>query len=192
MLTPTKLTSETTPPGSVLMSSSRSSDTSAMKTFSGRTPTQTRPGLDTGPSAGRGDLGALDVDDEAVAVDAGDVAGDQVGLTEEVGHERRPRVLVQVRRSTHLLDDALVHHRDVVGHRHGFFLIVRDVHEGEPDLDLDPLELDLHLSPQLEVERAQRLVEQQHLGLVDQRPAERDPLLLTTRELGRLLVALAR
>ena len=39
---------------------------------------------------------------------------------------------------------------------------------------------------QLEVERAQRLVEQQHAGLVDQRAAERDPLLLAAGQLGRL------
>ena len=32
-----------------------------------------------------------------------------------------------------------------------------------PDLGLDPLELDLHLPAQLQVEGAERLVEQQHL-----------------------------
>ena len=52
------------------------------------------------------------------------------------------------------------------------------------DLGLDPLELDLHLPPQLEVERTERLVEQQHLGLVDQGPGQGDPLLLATGELG--------
>ncbi len=55
-----------------------------------------------------------------------------------------------------------------------------------PDLGLDALELDLHLAAQLEVERAERLVEQQHLGVVDQRAGERDALLLAAGELGRL------
>ena len=55
-----------------------------------------------------------------------------------------------------------------------------------PDLGLDPLELELHLPAQLEVEGAERLVEQQHLGPVDQRPGQRDPLLLAAGELVRL------
>ena len=42
---------------------------------------------------------------------------------------------------------------------------------------------------QLEVEGAERLVEQQHLGPVDQRPGERDPLPLAAGELGRPAVA---
>ena len=57
-----------------------------------------------------------------------------------------------------------------------------------PDLGLDPLELELHLAAQLEVERAERLVEQQHLGPVDQGPGQRDALLLAAGELGRLAV----
>ena len=87
---------------------------------------------------------------------------------------------------------ALVHHRDRVGHGHGLLLVVGDVDEGDPDLGLDPLELDLHLAAQLEVERAERLVEEQHLRLVDQRPGQRDALLLAAGELGRAALARAR
>ena len=119
-----------------------------------------RPG--TGPRAPRSRL-PCDVNRHVVAGRAGDLAGEQVGLAEEVRHERRGRELVHVRRRAELLDPARVHHRDRVGHRHGLLLVVRDVHEGDADLGLDPLELDLHLPAQLEVERAERLVEQQHL-----------------------------
>jgi hypothetical protein len=63
---------------------------------------------------------------------------------------------------------------------------VRDVHERDAHLGLDALELELHLPPQLEVERAQRLVEQQHARAVDDRPRERDALLLPAGELRRL------
>ena len=63
-----------------------------------------------------------------------------------------------------------------------------DVDEGDADLLLDRLQLDLHLLAQLQVERAQRLVEQQDLGLVDDRAGERDALLLPAGE----LVGLAR
>ena len=83
----------------------------------------------------------------------------------------------------------VVHHRDGVGHRHGLLLVVGDVHERDADLGLDPLELDLHLPAQLEVERAERLVEQQHLRPVDQRPGQGDPLLLPAGELRRAALA---
>ena len=61
-----------------------------------------------------------------------------------------------------------------------------------PDLGLDALELDLHLPAQLEVERAERLVEQQHLRVVDQGARQRHPLLLAAGELGRLARGEAR
>ena len=106
-----------------------------------------------------------------------------VGLAQEVGHEAGAGQVVELGRRTELLDVALVHHRDGVGHRHGLLLVVGDVDEGEPDLGLDALELDLHLAAQLEVERAERLVEQQHLGVVDQRAGQCHALLLAAGEL---------
>ena len=57
-----------------------------------------------------------------------------------------------------------------------------------PDFLLDPLELDLHLLAELEVEGAQRLVQEQHRRAVDQRPRERDALRLPARDLVRLAV----
>ena len=66
------------------------------------------------------------------------------------------------------------------------------VDEGDADLLLDALELDLHLLAQLEVEGAQRLVEEQDGGPVDERPRERDALRLAARDLGRLALLVAR
>jgi len=60
---------------------------------------------------------------------------------------------------------------------------VGDEHERDPHLALQGLELLLHLLAELEVQRPQRLVEQQHLGLVDQGPGQRHPLLLAAGEL---------
>ena len=60
-----------------------------------------------------------------------------------------------------------------------------DEHERDADVALERLELDLHLLAQLEVEGAERLVEEQHLGVVDERPGERDPLALAAAELVR-------
>ena len=63
---------------------------------------------------------------------------------------------------------------------------MRDVHERRARARLDLLELELHLLAQLEVERAERLVEQQRGGLVDERARERDALLLAAGELPGL------
>ena len=71
-------------------------------------------------------------------------------------------LLVDVLGRAALLDDAVVHDRDPVGHRERLLLVVGDVEERDPDLALDRLQLDLHLLAQLQVERAERLVEQQH------------------------------
>ncbi len=84
----------------------------------------------------------------------------------EVGGRRRPA------RSCPSFMTAIVSAID-----HGLLLIVRHVHERDADVLLDPLELDLQLLAQAQVERAERLVEQQRARAVDQRAGERDALL---------------
>ena len=66
-----------------------------------------------------------------------------------------------------------------------------DVDEGDTHLRLDALQLDLHLLAQLEVEGAQRLVQQQNLGVVDEGASERDALLLATGHLAGLAPVVA-
>ncbi len=73
----------------------------------------------------------------AVLGRAGDLAGEQVRLAEEVGDERGARQVVELRGRAHLLDRALVHDGDGVGHGHGLLLVVRHVEEREADLLLD-------------------------------------------------------
>ncbi len=68
------------------------------------------------------------------------------------------------------------------------FLVVGDEDEGDADIPLQRQQLDLELLAELEIERAQRLVEQQHAAVVDERPGERHALLLAARELRRLAV----
>ena len=60
-----------------------------------------------------------------------------------------------------------------------------DEDEGDAGFALDLLELQPHRLAQLEIERGERLVEQQHLRARRERPGERDPLLLTAGKLGR-------
>ena len=156
--------------------------------FSGRIPTETGP---VWPSSTRGDTRSTLAVDEPDRIWAFDGAGEQVRHAEEVRHERRGRAFVEIRRAAELLDVPTVHDDDEVGHRHRFFLVVRDVDEGDPDVALDVLELELHLLAELQVECAERLVEQQHARDVDERAGECDALLLATRQLLRLAAAVA-
>ena len=59
------------------------------------------------------------------------------------------------------------------------------VDERDPDLLLDRLELELHLLAELQVEGAERLVEEQDAGAIHERARERDALPLPARELAR-------
>src|SRR5262249_17742685 len=66
-----------------------------------------------------------------------------------------------------------------------------DVDEGDRELALQLLEEDLHLLAQLQVERAERLVEEQDGRLVDDRTRQSDTLPLAAGELHRLSIARA-
>ena len=83
----------------------------------------------------------------------------------------------------------VAHHGDAVGHRHRLLLVVRHVDEGRADVAVDLRELDLQPLAELQVERAERLVEQQHRGPVDERPRHRDALLLAAGQLAGQPVA---
>ena len=107
----------------------------------------------------------------------------QVGLTNERGDELAGRRLVDLLGRANLLQHAIVHDRDAVAHGERLFLIVRHVEERDVKLALEALELELHLLAQLEIERTQRLVEQQDLGSVDQGAGDSDALLLATGQL---------
>ena len=120
------------------------------------------------------------------------VAVDQVRDADEAGDELGRRPLVDLDRRADLLDLSGVHDREPVAHGERLLLVVGHVDEGDPDLLLDPLELGLHLLAQLQVERPERLVEQEHLRFVDDGPRERDALALAARQLKRLALPEAR
>ena len=83
----------------------------------------------------------------------------------------------------------MIEDRDAVAHRQRFLLVVGDIEEGDADLGLDALELGLHLLAELEIERAERLVEQQHRRPVDDRARQADALALAAGELCRPALA---
>src|SRR5262249_49865041 len=114
------------------------------------------------------------------------VALEQVGHADEAGHEVAGGLLVDLDRRAPLLDAALVEHGQAGAHGQRLFLVVGDVDDADPYLTLEALELELHLLAEFRIQRPQRLVEQEHLRLVDDGARQRDPLPLATGELDRL------
>ena len=81
-------------------------------------------------------------------------------------------------------DTALAHDRDPVGQRQRLLLIVGDIDDGHAEVALHALDLALQLVAQLAIERAERLVHQQHRRLEHDGTRERHALLLAARELA--------
>ena len=105
------------------------------------------------------------------------------GFTDELRDEPRFRPSVDVLRRPHLQQVPLVEDRQPVGDGQGLFLVVGDVDRGQTGLFADAPDFRPHFKPQFGVEIGQRLVEQQALGLDDQRAGQRDALLLAAGEL---------
>jgi hypothetical protein len=138
-----------------------------------------------GVAAGRLELELAQPQPAAAVAAAGHGGRHQVGHPQEAGHIGAGRLLVQLGRRAHLLDPPAGHHGQPVRHGERLLLVVGHVHEGDPDRLLERLQLDLEGLAQLGVQRPQRLVQQQHRGVEDQRPGQGDPLLLAAGQLGR-------
>jgi hypothetical protein len=116
-------------------------------------------------------------------------AVEHVGSAHELRHEAGGRCVVHLARRAHLLQPAGVEDADAVAHRQRFMLVVGDEQERDGQPPLQRLQLALHLLAQLQVERAQRLVQQQHLRLADQRAGQGHALALAARQLPRPALA---
>ena len=92
---------------------------------------------------------------------------------------------VDLERRADLLDRAVVHDHDAVGHGERLLLVVGHHDRRHAEAPLELLDLVAQVHPHLGVERGQRLVEQQEPGRGGQRAGQRDPLLLAAGELGR-------
>src|SRR5438067_2384516 len=117
-----------------------------------------------------------------------DPSREEIAVADELADEPVHRPVVDIERGADLLDAAVAEHRDPIGHRHRFALVMRHVDHGDAELAMDALDLHLHLLAQVLVERAERLVEQHHVRIEDEPARERDALLLTTRQLARIAV----
>src|SRR5829696_5522668 len=102
---------------------------------------------------------------------------------DEGHHELVRRRVVEFARAADLLDLALVHEDDLLGHLHGLLLVVRDEQGRNVDLVVELLEPRPQLLAHARVEGAEGLVEEKDLGLHGQRTSERHALALPAREL---------
>ena len=125
-------------------------------------------------------------DRETLSVHTADSSVDDIGFSDKIRHKATVWTVIDFHGRADLQDHAAAHDGDAVRHGHGLFLIVCDIDEGDAELSLQALELNLHLLAQLEVQRTQRLIQQQHARVVDQRPCYGDALLLPARQRIRL------
>jgi hypothetical protein len=108
---------------------------------------------------------------------------EHVGGADEVGDEAGLRPLVDIGGRADLHEPALIEDGHPVGHGKSLALVVGDEDERDPELLLQRLQLDLHPLAELQVERPERLVEEQHFRAVDERASERHALPLAARQL---------
>ncbi len=115
-----------------------------------------------------------------------DAAGDEVGLSNEIRDEGRGGKMVDHIRLVQLFQYPMIQHGNPVGHRKGFVVIVGD----QDSRCLRPAQqcekILLHPPGHIGVEIAERLVQEQHDGILHQGPRECHALLLSAGEFVRV------
>ena len=111
---------------------------------------------------------------------------------DERHHERRRRLVVDLGGARRLLDPALVDDHDLLGDLHRLLLVVRHEDRRHVHLVVQAPQPGAQLLAHPRVERAERLVEQQHRRLDGERAGERHPLALAAGELARVALAQVR
>ena len=138
----------------------------------------------------------VDSADEAVtanlyAIRPGGDTAQQADAANEIRHEGGRRVAIDLLGRADLLDDAVVHHHDALGHRQRLLLIMRD-HEGcDPEAALHVADFLAQADAHLRIKRGKRLVEQQQPRRGRERTGQRHALLLPAGKLRRILRELA-
>jgi hypothetical protein len=102
-----------------------------------------------------------------------------VHVAEKIHDERTGGVLKDLDGAGILLDLAFVHDHDAIRQLERFLLVVRHEDARQVNLFVQPPQPAAQLLPHLCVERAERLVEQQHPGLDGERARQGDPLALS-------------
>ena len=95
-------------------------------------------------------------------------------------------MLVDALRIVHLLDDAVVHDRDLIGDSEALLLVMRHVDGRDAQLLLDAANLDTHLHAELCIEVRERLIHEKQIRLDDKSTGKGDTLALATGKLARI------
>ena len=101
-------------------------------------------------------------------------------------HEFVGGVVVEIERLADLLDPAIAQNHDLVGHGHGFDLIMGDIDHRGFEVFVQLRQLDPHLHAQFGIEIGQRFVEQKDFRIAGNRPSDRYALALPARQLPGL------
>ncbi len=112
-----------------------------------------------------------------------DPAGQAVRTAEEPKDMAVRRVSVHLLRRADLRDPAVLHDGDPIRERERLLLIVRDEHRGDREAPQQQRQLQLRLIPQIAVERAERLVQQQDIRVDDDGACHGDALALAAAQL---------
>ncbi len=107
---------------------------------------------------------------------------------DKVADEHRRRKVIDLVRRAGLQHFTLIHHDDIVGHRHGFALVVRHVHRRRGERVMQLAQLETHQLAKIRIERAERFVHQKRLRLPHDRAAKRHALPVAAGKTARLAV----
>lgn len=113
-----------------------------------------------------------------------------VRLANKAGDKGGLRLGINLIARADLLDTAIVHHGNPIGHGQRFGLIMGDIDKGHARLALDRAQFGAHMLAQFQIQRRQRLVQQQNRWFNCQRAGNRHTLLVTARQGIGLFVAL--
>ena len=109
---------------------------------------------------------------EVVVVPIGNLAGEEIGLADEVGNEVGFRVIVEIIDGAELFDLTFIHQGDPIGHDERFLLVVGDKNEGDAEFCLQIFQFDLHVLAELGIEGGEGFVEKEDLGAADEGAGE--------------------
>lgn len=108
-----------------------------------------------------------------------------VALADKLRHKGCGRTVVDFLRRGVLLDLAVVHHGDAVGHQHGFVLIVGNHQGGDAEVALQLAQFGAQMLADPGVQCRHRLIQQQQGRCRRQGPCQGDALLLAAGQLAR-------
>src|SRR6476660_2700546 len=110
----------------------------------------------------------------------------QVDVAQKVVDERGHGMMVNLVRTSNLLDAAFIHYRDTVGNFQRLILIVGDKDAGDVNLVVQLAQPAPQFQPHLRIQRPEGFVEQQDARFDGQRPCQRNPLALASGKLRRI------